>query len=106
MQRKRKEKFEERKWKFKAKIKNYNPKIDHVIFCYHFPQPLRAQISGKWRWSSCGQGQCCSAGTRVFVQEGVYEAFCKKAVEKAKSSVVGDPFKSGVEHGPIVSVGT
>ena len=52
------------------------------------------------------QGQCCVAGSRVFVQEGIYEAFCKKAVEKAKSCVVGDPFKSGVEHGPIVSVGT
>ena len=90
--------------KIEGKLFFWNPKIEYVICCYGFSQPLRAQFSGKWRWSSCGQGQCCAAGSRVFVQEDVYEAFCEKAVEKAKSRVVGDPFKPGVEHGPIVSV--
>ncbi|MCO5600978.1 hypothetical protein L7F22_055095 [Adiantum nelumboides] len=45
-------------------------------------------------------GQCCTAGSRIFVQESIYEAFVNKAVEKAKKRVVGDPFKAGVEQGP------
>eukprot|EP00249_Psilotum_nudum_P010106 c22338_g1_i1 orf=331-1821(+) len=47
------------------------------------------------------QGQCCIAGSRTFVQEGVYEEFLKRAIEKAKKRVVGDPFK-GAEQGPQV----
>jgi len=29
-------------------------------------------------------GQCCCAGTRTFVQEGIYEVFVKKSVERAQ----------------------
>ncbi|KAI5071387.1 hypothetical protein GOP47_0013638 [Adiantum capillus-veneris] len=47
-------------------------------------------------------GQCCTAGSRTFVQESIYEAFVNKAIEKAKKIVIGDPFKVGVEHGPQV----
>ncbi|KAI5071384.1 hypothetical protein GOP47_0013635 [Adiantum capillus-veneris] len=47
-------------------------------------------------------GQCCTAGSRIFVQESIYDAFVKKAVEKAKKRVVGDPFKAEVEQGPQV----
>ena len=48
------------------------------------------------------QGQVCCAGSRVFVQEGIYDDFVKKAVERAKQQVVGDPFKPGVHQGPQV----
>lgn len=37
-------------------------------------------------------GQCCFAGTRVFVQEGIYDEFVAKAVEVAKHTKVGDAF--------------
>eukprot|EP00249_Psilotum_nudum_P010107 c22338_g2_i1 orf=229-1737(+) len=47
------------------------------------------------------QGQCCVAGSRTYVQEGIYEEFLKRAIDKAKKRVVGDPFK-GVEQGPQV----
>ncbi|KAH7299950.1 hypothetical protein KP509_24G037400 [Ceratopteris richardii] len=47
-------------------------------------------------------GQCCTAGSRVFVQDTIYDAFVAKAVEKAKKRVVGDPFKPEVEQGPQV----
>jgi len=47
-------------------------------------------------------GQVCLAGSRVFVQEGIYDEFVKKAVARAKQQVVGDPFQPGVEHGPQV----
>lgn len=47
-------------------------------------------------------GQVCCAGSRVFVQEGIYDEFLKKAVARAKQEVVGDPFKPGVHQGPQI----
>ena len=38
-------------------------------------------------------GQCCCAGSRILVQDEVYDQFIEKSVERAKKRVVGDPFK-------------
>ncbi|OIW08897.1 hypothetical protein TanjilG_05872 [Lupinus angustifolius] len=46
------------------------------------------------------KGEICVAGTRVFVQEGIYDEFEKKLVEKAKAWVVGDPFDPKSQQGP------
>ena len=48
-------------------------------------------------------GQFCMAGTRVFVQEGIYDKFVEKAVAMAKAKKVGDAFMQGVENGPLIS---
>jgi len=48
------------------------------------------------------QGQCCCAGSRLMVQEGIYEEFVKKATDRAKRRTVGDPFASDTEQGPQV----
>ncbi|XP_054807278.1 aldehyde dehydrogenase family 2 member C4-like [Prosopis cineraria] len=48
------------------------------------------------------KGEVCAAGSRVFVQEGIYEEFEKKLVEKAKAWVVGDPFDPQAQQGPQV----
>ena len=42
------------------------------------------------------------AGSRVFVQEGIYDEFVKKLKEKAKDWVVGDPFDPRSRLGPQV----
>lgn len=47
-------------------------------------------------------GQNCCAGSRTFVQEGIYDAFVKKAVEKAKNRKVGDPFQKTTQQGPQI----
>ncbi|GIY95478.1 aldehyde dehydrogenase, mitochondrial [Caerostris extrusa] len=47
-------------------------------------------------------GQCCCAGTRTYVQEGIYDEFVKKMVEKVKKRVMGDPFDSATTHGPQI----
>ncbi|KAL9324563.1 hypothetical protein ACSQ67_009420 [Phaseolus vulgaris] len=49
------------------------------------------------------KGEICVAGTRVLVQEGIYDEFEKKLVEKAKAWVVGDPFDPKVQQGPQVN---
>ncbi|XP_020590881.1 aldehyde dehydrogenase family 2 member C4-like isoform X2 [Phalaenopsis equestris] len=48
------------------------------------------------------KGEICVAGSRVYVQEGIYDAFVEKSVEMAKSRVVGDPFNSEVHQGPQI----
>ncbi|HEX3742431.1 MAG TPA: aldehyde dehydrogenase family protein, partial [Bryobacteraceae bacterium] len=37
------------------------------------------------------QGQCCCAGSRVFVEEKVYDEFVERSTERAKRRTVGDP---------------
>lgn len=48
------------------------------------------------------QGQCCSAGSRTFVQDTIYDEFVKKSVQRARSRTVGNPFDDTVEQGPQV----
>lgn len=48
------------------------------------------------------KGEICAAGSRIYVQEGIYDEFVKKIAEKAKSWVVGDPFNPNVHQGPQV----
>ena len=47
-------------------------------------------------------GQTCSAGSRTFVHEDIYEEFVKKATEQALKRIVGDPFDSATMQGPQV----
>ena len=46
-------------------------------------------------------GQCCCAGSRVFVEEKIYDQFVKKSGARAKRTV-GDPFDPKTEQGPQV----
>ncbi|MFQ6655742.1 hypothetical protein Gotur_026165 [Gossypium turneri] len=46
------------------------------------------------------KGEICVASSRVYVQEGIYEIFVKKLVEKANAWVIGDPFDLRVNQGP------
>jgi aldehyde dehydrogenase (NAD+) len=64
---------------------------------------LDAAVEGAYFGLFFNQGQCCVAGSRLFVEEKVYEAFVDKMLLKAKSRKVGDPFAPGVEQGPQVS---
>nr|XP_027776464.1 aldehyde dehydrogenase family 1 member A3 isoform X2 [Marmota flaviventris] len=48
------------------------------------------------------QGQCCTAASRVFVEEQVYSEFVRRSVEYAKKRPVGDPFDAKTEQGPQI----
>ncbi|WOB10271.1 NAD-dependent succinate-semialdehyde dehydrogenase [Piscinibacter gummiphilus] len=47
-------------------------------------------------------GQTCVCANRLYVQDGVYEAFIAKLTEKAKSIKVGNGFEPGVTQGPLI----
>lgn len=48
------------------------------------------------------QGQCCSAASRTFVHEKIYDKFVAKARELAQKRTVGDPFDPKTLQGPQV----
>ncbi len=48
------------------------------------------------------QGQCCCAGSRLFVQEDVHDEFVAKLVAMNQTRVVGDPFDKATQQGPQV----
>ncbi|TFJ85075.1 hypothetical protein NSK_003499 [Nannochloropsis salina CCMP1776] len=48
-------------------------------------------------------GQCCVAGSRLFVHDNIYDEFVEKSVKLAKKKRVGDPFHPDSEQGPQVS---
>jgi aldehyde dehydrogenase (NAD+) len=48
-------------------------------------------------------GQTCCAGSRIFVQEGIYDEFLRRFIDKARSLKVGDPFDPETYQGPQVS---
>lgn len=48
------------------------------------------------------QGQCCCAGSRLFVEEKVYDEFVERSAARARARRVGDPFEPHTEQGPQV----
>ena len=48
------------------------------------------------------QGQICCAGSRVFVEEKIYDQFIERSIARAKKRCVGDPFDPKTEQGPQV----
>jgi aldehyde dehydrogenase (NAD+) len=48
------------------------------------------------------QGQCCCAGSRLFVEEKAYDEFVERSAERARKRTVGDPFDPATEQGPQV----
>lgn len=48
------------------------------------------------------QGQCCCAGSRIYVEDKVYDEFVEKSAQRARARKVGDPFEAKTEQGPQV----
>ncbi|ORX99030.1 aldehyde dehydrogenase, allergen Cla h 10 [Clohesyomyces aquaticus] len=66
-----------------------------------------ADIDNAISWVNFGiyfnHGQCCCAGSRVYVQEGIYDKFIQRFKERAAKNTVGDPFDTNTFQGPQVS---
>lgn len=53
--------------------------------------------------SFSNQGQICLCGSRILVEESIYETFKAEFVEKVKALKVGDPMEESSKQGAIVS---
>ncbi|KAK4060386.1 hypothetical protein Trihar35433_10250 [Trichoderma harzianum] len=66
-----------------------------------------ADIEQAISWVNFGiyfnHGQTCCAGTRIFVQEGIYDKFLEAFKKRALANKVGDPFHHETFQGPQVS---
>ncbi|KAF2460756.1 aldehyde dehydrogenase, allergen Cla h 10 [Lineolata rhizophorae] len=66
-----------------------------------------ADIDNAISWVNFGiyfnHGQCCCAGSRIYVQEGIYDKFLERFKERAQKNEVGDPFGPSTFQGPQVS---
>ena len=51
----------------------------------------------------CNQGQVCSAGSRLLLQESIYDKFLERLSERAKKIKVGKGTDPNVEMGPVIS---
>lgn len=51
----------------------------------------------------CNAGQVCSAGSRMIVEDSIYNDFVKKMAERAKKIRVGSGLDAETEMGPLVS---
>src|SRR5215207_9676681 len=75
-------------------------KSPNVVFA---DADLDAAVEGAYFGLFFNQGQCCCAGSRLFVEESVHDQFVERLVKKAKGRKVGDPFDLDTEQGPQVS---
>lgn len=65
---------------------------------------MDAAIEGAHQAVFFNQGQCCNAGTRLFVEEKCYDEFVAKSVERSKNRKVGNPLDPDTEQGPQVDI--
>ncbi len=75
-------------------------KSPNVVFA---DADLDAAVEGSYFGLFFNQGQCCCAGSRLFVEEKVHDQFVAKVLKKAKAQKVGDPFDLETTQGPQVS---
>jgi acyl-CoA reductase-like NAD-dependent aldehyde dehydrogenase len=59
-----------------------------------------ASVMQVWTFHS---GQICIAGTRVLIEQSIYDDFTQKLAATAPTLKVGDPREEGVVIGPVVS---
>jgi aldehyde dehydrogenase (NAD+) len=66
-----------------------------------------ADLDNAIKWANFGiyytSGQICCAGSRILVQEGIYDEFVKRFRERALKNKLGNPFDEQTFQGPQVS---
>jgi aldehyde dehydrogenase (NAD+) len=63
---------------------------------------LDAAIAGAEFGLFFNQGQCCCAGSRLFVEESVHDEFVEKLIRRTRQRVLGNPFDTETQQGPQV----
>lgn len=63
---------------------------------------LDAAVDGAHFALYFNQGQCCCAGSRLFVEDSIHDTFVEKLVAKNLARKLGDPLDPTTEQGPQV----
>jgi aldehyde dehydrogenase (NAD+) len=75
-------------------------KSPNVIFA---DADLDKAVAGAFHAIYFHGGQCCTAGSRLFVEDKVRKEFVSRLADKAKDRKIGDPLDTATEQGPQVS---
>jgi aldehyde dehydrogenase (NAD+) len=75
-------------------------KSPNVIFA---DADMEQAVAGAFHAIYFHGGQCCTAGSRLFVEEKIQREFVERLTEKAKKRKLGDPLDTTTEQGPQVS---
>src|SRR5271169_4651779 len=75
-------------------------KSPNVVFA---DADMDAAVEGAFFALFFNQGQCCCAGSRLFVEGKIYDQFVEKLHARVKKQRVGDPFDMKTTQGPQVS---
>jgi aldehyde dehydrogenase (NAD+) len=75
-------------------------KSPNIVFA---DSDLDAAVEGAHTALFFNQGQCCCAGSRLFVESHIHDEFVKKMVNRVQKVKVGDPFDPSTTQGPQVS---
>ncbi len=65
---------------------------------------LDAAVEGAMISKYRNNGQTCVCANRIYVQEGVYDAFAEKLAVAVKAMKVGDGLEDGVSAGPLINM--
>ncbi|KAK3744828.1 hypothetical protein QZH41_008810, partial [Actinostola sp. cb2023] len=60
-------------------------------------------VTGAMMANFLSQGQVCSNGTRVFVEESIKDKFLERVVQRTKNIQVGNPMDPKTQMGPLIS---
>ena len=63
---------------------------------------IDSAVEGAFASKYRNAGQTCVCANRLYVQEGVYDAFVEKFAAKVKTAKVGNGFEDGVNQGPLI----
>jgi aldehyde dehydrogenase (NAD+) len=75
-------------------------KSPNVIFA---DSDLNAAVDGAFHAIYFHGGQCCTAGSRLFVEKKIHDDFVERLAAKAKGRIIGDPLNPKTQQGPQVS---
>lgn len=64
---------------------------------------IESAVNGSMFGIYFAQGQVCAAGSRLFVQESIYDKFMSEYVSKVQKIRIGDPLNPATQMGPQVS---
>ena len=64
---------------------------------------LDAAVEGAMASKYRNNGQTCVCANRIYVQDGVYDAFAQKLAEAVDKLTVGDGMKEGTTTGPLIN---
>lgn len=75
-------------------------KAPNIVFA---DAPLEDAVAGALFGVYWTQGEICTAGSRLFVQRPIFEAFVERFTARASALRVGDPLDPRTQIGPLVS---